>query len=119
MHRSVYSKRTLVADRHMRRYLEAYLPDSGFEYAVTHRYDAVRKRFSHGVPMRTELCLLAVSNIRPGDFVRYCSAALRDLSQAEDEAMRDEAQNARVALSLIHISEPTRPSHISRMPSSA
>lgn len=81
----------------MRRYLEAYLPDAGFEYAVTHRYDAVRQRFSYGMPMRTELCLLAMTNIRPGDFVRYCSAALRDLSQAEDEAMRDEAHNARAA----------------------
>lgn len=84
------------ADRHIRRYLDAYLPDAGFEYAVTHRYDAMRQSIAGVVTARTELCLLAVHDIRESELVPHCRAALRDLSPVEDEALRDEAHRARV-----------------------
>ncbi|WFD35618.1 [histone H3]-lysine(4) N-trimethyltransferase [Malassezia cuniculi] len=86
-----------VFDAHIRRYFEAYLPDAGFEYATTSRYDVVRQRLGHATSGRTELCLLAVRSLQQGDIVPHCRAALRDLSQAEDEALRDEAHRARVA----------------------
>ena len=33
-----------VFESHIQRYLQAYLPDAGFEYAVTHRYHTARLR---------------------------------------------------------------------------
>lgn len=91
------------------RYMQAYLPDAGFEYAVTHRYRTARLRRAQAegadtetsghpapaAPGRTDLCVLALREFQPNESITYCTAALKDLSAAEDEALREEAANAR------------------------
>lgn len=100
-----------VFETHALRYMRAYLPDAGFEYAVTHRYRTARLRFlhtrdaasdapqlpTHLAPGRTDLCVLALRDFQPNDTIPYCTAALKDLSAAEDEALREEAASARAA----------------------
>lgn len=91
--------------------MQAYLPDAGFEYVVTHRYRTARlqrlqfldkisdeARFSaHLIPGRSDLCVMAVRSFQPDDIITYCTAALKDLSHQEDQALREEAAEAREA----------------------
>ncbi|WFD29633.1 [histone H3]-lysine(4) N-trimethyltransferase [Malassezia sp. CBS 17886] len=102
-----------VFESHIRRYLQAYLPHAGFEYAVTHRYKTARLQhlraldkaaphpaaapISGTAPGRADLCVLATRAFEPDDIITHCTAALRDLSRSEDEALREEAQHARSA----------------------
>lgn len=91
--------------------MQAYLPDAGFEYVVTHRYRTARlqrlqfldtmsdeARFSaHLIPGRSDLCVMAVRSFQPDDIITYCTAALKDLTHQEDQALREEAAEAREA----------------------
>ncbi|WFD42080.1 [histone H3]-lysine(4) N-trimethyltransferase [Malassezia psittaci] len=96
-------------EKHVLRYLQAYLPDAGFEFAITHRYQAARLR--RRITMQgdlaldsnmaasstdyTDMCVLALRSYQPEEIILYCSAALKDLTRADDEALRDEAVQAR------------------------
>ncbi|PKI83333.1 [histone H3]-lysine(4) N-trimethyltransferase [Malassezia vespertilionis] len=100
-------------DRHIQRYLQAYLPDAGFEYALTFRYrtaflrqakwseadeDAPRAASGTGAVMdRADLCVLSTRAFAPDETMTFCRAALKDLSHAEDEELRQGAQQARAA----------------------
>lgn len=98
-----------VFESHIQRYLQAYLPDAGFEYAVTHRYHTARLRRlealggihdratgAAGLGIgRTDLCVLAMRSFQPDDIITHCRAALKDLSREEDETLREEAIHAR------------------------
>lgn len=99
-----------VFETHALRYMRAYLPDAGFEYAVTHRYRTARLRHlrarhssdaspspSYLASGRSDLCVLALREFQPNELITYCTAALKDLSVAEDEALREEAASARAA----------------------
>ena len=99
-----------VFEAHVQRYLQAYLPDAGFEYAITHRYTTARRRriealgrehVEHGAlaraPDRTDLCVLALRSFQPDEVITHCRAALKDLTRADDEALREEAMLARTA----------------------
>ena len=100
-----------VFESHALRYMRTYLPEAGFEYAVTHRYRTARLRHlrardsasdtsqspAHLAPGRTDLCVLALREFQPNDLITNCTAALKDLSAAEDEALREEAATARAA----------------------
>ncbi|KAL4401578.1 histone lysine methyltransferase Set9 [Malassezia pachydermatis] len=102
-----------VFDSHVQRYMQAYLPTAGFEYAVTYRYRVARLRrlahiedaaqaetaryHAHLSPGRTDLCVLALRSFQPDDTITFCTAALKDLTRAEDEALREEAAQARAA----------------------
>ena len=91
--------------------MQAYLPDAGFEYVVTHRYRTARlqrlqfldtmsdeARFSaHLIPGRSDLCVMAVRSFEPDDIITYCTAALKDLTHQEDQALREEAAEVREA----------------------
>ncbi|KAI3627394.1 set9 [Malassezia furfur] len=99
-----------VFEAHVQRYLQAYLPDAGFEYAITYRYATARRRriealgrehAEHGAlaraPDRTDLCVLALRSFQPDEVITHCRAALKDLTRADDEALREEAMLARTA----------------------
>ncbi|WFD18310.1 [histone H3]-lysine(4) N-trimethyltransferase [Malassezia caprae] len=99
-----------VFETHALRYMRAYLPEAGFEYVVTHRYRTARLRRlrardasdmsplpAHLAPGRTDLCVVALREFQPNELITYCTAALKDLSAAEDEALREEAASARAA----------------------
>lgn len=145
---------------HARRYLEAYLPDSGFEFSLTNRYQrslaplaasmadassiaetsasgaaaaaaAATAAVSPGskparpapsasvssgaaatkskgrrsgdlpgqaVPSKAgskaDLCVVAVKPFKPGDFI-HCKGGVKELTKAEDEALRNEAAASR------------------------
>lgn len=97
-----------VFEAHVQRYLQAYLPDAGFEYAITHRYSTARRRRAeqlgreHPEPWVrasdcTDLCVLALRSFQPDEVITCCRAALKDLTRADDEALREEAMQARTA----------------------
>ena len=91
--------------------MEAYLPDAGFEYARTFRYEAARIRRAQEqeqphapderhaaastAPQATDLCVLAVRSWKPNEVMVHCKAALKDLTRAEDEALHARAAEAR------------------------
>lgn len=91
--------------------MQAYLPEAGFEYAVTHRFRTARlerikaleresdeARFSTQLaPGCTDLCVMALRSYEPDDIISHCTAALKDLTPEEDQALRDEAAAAREA----------------------
>lgn len=95
--------------RHAQRYLQAYLPSAGFEFAKTFRYRAARRRRAAALgsdessardgygaaPERTDLSVVALRAFQADETLTYCTAALKDLTRAEDEALREEAARAR------------------------
>ena len=96
-------------ESHIQRYLQTYLPDAGFEYAITYRYrtarlervKALEKVSDEGrynaylSPNRTDLCVMALRPYHPDEIITYCTAALKDLTPEDDQALRDEAAEAR------------------------
>lgn len=94
---------------HIQRYMQTYLPDAGFEYVITHRYrtarlervKALEKLSDEGrynsqlSPSRTDLCVMALRSYQPDEIITYCTAALKDLTPEDDQALRDEAAEAR------------------------
>lgn len=131
---------------HARRYLEAYLPDSGVEFALTMRYKrtpkpalstrttansnatplqdphvsenhphliadsaspptakgkgkALSDRHPHSSNLtppslaltKADLCVLAMKNFKAGELIMLCKGGIKDLTKAEDEALREEA----------------------------
>ncbi|WFC97996.1 [histone H3]-lysine(4) N-trimethyltransferase [Malassezia yamatoensis] len=100
-----------VFEKHVLRYLQAYLPDASFEFAITHRYQAARLRrriatqADHALDFSTpasstvytDMCVLALRSYQPEEIILHCSAALKDLTRADDEALRDEAVQARTS----------------------
>ncbi|KAI5857572.1 hypothetical protein BZA05DRAFT_346901 [Tricharina praecox] len=62
--------------KHARRYLSLYLPDSPFEVSATNRYNLTRP----------EACVLARKPLRKGDTVKYLTGAMVKMSEKEEEA---------------------------------
>ncbi|CAO1630423.1 unnamed protein product [Parajaminaea phylloscopi] len=143
-------RQTQAFQTHARRYFEAYLPDSGFEFSLTNRYQrslaplasslldassiaessaagaaaAAAEAASQGntaAPSRpaslsktkgrrsgelhgqgghsqsgskADLCVVAVKKFKPGDLIP-CKGGVKDLTKAEDEALRNEAAASR------------------------
>lgn len=125
------------SDRHAKRYLESYLPESGVEFALTDRYLRVPERgklpprlpngqdnnstvpstsipTTHPHPQqrggdrtssktggaappgsKADLRVLAMKNFSSGDLIINCKGGIKDLSKAEDEALREEAALSR------------------------
>lgn len=89
--------------------MQTYLPDAGFEYVITHRFRTARlervkalekisdeSRYnSHLSQSRTDLCVMALRSYQPDEMITYCTAALKDLTPEDDQALRDEAAEAR------------------------
>ncbi|KAI5781146.1 hypothetical protein EDC01DRAFT_632893 [Geopyxis carbonaria] len=77
-------------NKHSRRYLSIYLPDSSFEVSTTHRYSLTEN----------EACILARRQIKRGETVRYLTGVMFKISP-EEEANYIERQND---FSIIHSS---------------
>lgn len=78
-HKSQYQINAFAT--HMSRYLELYLPGGSIEVAQTSRY-------SHKTG-KSELCVIAVKPLKPGQTITDLKGSMADLTAEEDEELKE------------------------------
>ncbi|OZJ04652.1 hypothetical protein BZG36_02893 [Bifiguratus adelaidae] len=64
--------------QHLKRYLNMYLPNAGYEISSTTRYNE-----------KPEACIIAIKDWPMGDEIRLCQGAITQLTKEEDQMLRD------------------------------
>ncbi|CAG8475187.1 6507_t:CDS:2 [Ambispora gerdemannii] len=75
------SKQARAFFEHLKRYLNMYHPDAGFELGETLRYANSKK---------AEACILATKHWIKGEIIRYCNGILVELTKEEESKLDDE-----------------------------
>ncbi|QIX00846.1 hypothetical protein AMS68_006363 [Peltaster fructicola] len=81
--------------RHMRKYINIYLPDCPFEVCTTHRYTITT----------AEACVVARKTIRAGEAIKYLSGIQVEMNEEEEAAL-----SSRTDFSIVLSSRRKRPS---------
>lgn len=82
-------------ERHMRKYVNIYLPDCPFEVCTTYRYTIVN----------AEACVIARKPIKAGDTIRYLTGIQVELTEEEEKGL-----SSRTDFSIVLSSRRKRPS---------